>query len=525
MIHHPVLINGVWCEANFPVSSFKAVNPNTGKQLAESFPVSSFLDIDEQLQSQRTSTSLIEQVSPKIRAEFLRLLANKILDQKETLCETAFDETAINKEERLAMVEIPGMINQLNKAAEYCFNRTWSDITMDTEQNICSHRSKMPGSVVIFGPSGSPFLFNACGGINFAAAIAAGNSIIAKGSPNHPMTSLKLAQIIHSAATELCLPPGLFQFFHHTTFDLGYRLAAHPMIGALSFTGSFRSGLALKENADRAGNPVFLEMAGSNPVFLLAGAVATKKEQLATDLTKAILNNNGQLCTKPGPVFMVENKNSSQLIKLVVEAFAKESSKPMLTDVMARNLDTIITHFMRMGARKLTKKEFYGPTPFMYPNTVLVLDIKSYLKFSRQFQEEAFGPIAIFVTLEDSKQFEQVTKSLEGCLSCSIFAENTEEDNLVYGKIAPEIRRKTGRLIHDKLPDKIPMTSAMVQGGPFPSTGNPGYTSIGLPSSIKRFSVIHCYEGADSSRLPDDLRSTPPGNGTMRLIDGVLTDK
>ncbi len=63
----------------------------------------------------------------------------------------------------------------------------------------------------------------------------------------------------------------------------------------------------------------------------------------------------------------------------------------------------------------------------------------------------------------------------------------------------------------------------MSHGGPFPATGHPGFTAVGIPGSLLRFAVLHSYDDVREPRLPAELRDKNP-NGTMwRKIDGEWT--
>jgi alpha-ketoglutaric semialdehyde dehydrogenase len=46
----------------------------------------------------------------------------------------------------------------------------------------------------------------------------------------------------------------------------------------------------------------------------------------------------------------------------------------------------------------------------------------------------------------------------------------------------------------------------MNHGGPYPATGHPGFTAVGIPTSIPRFAALHCYDNVRPERLPADLR-------------------
>jgi len=519
MIHHPILVNGEWREASFPVSSFRAINPVTARILPDNFPVSSFLDLDEMLQAEENSRAAIEAITFEQRSEFLTNLAARLRQNAEELCQTANAETGLSTSFLLEH-ELPRMQQQLLDAARFCLDRSWRNITIDSRNNIRSLRVALNGPVVIFGPACNPFSLNSCGGNDFACAIAAGNSVIAKSNPVYPLTSLKLARLIHETAREKNFPVSFFQFFFHTTADLGYRLASHPMLGALAFTGSRKAGMSLKESADHSGNQSFISMTGMNPVVILPGAIAGQKAEIARKLTDAVLLNEGQTCARPSPVFIVENKESSGLIRSIVDEFNAGTCRPLLSDLVAHAADSQVSSFIRLGARKLTRKEFYQPNPFVYPYTVLHLDLKTWLKQAAQFQEEVFGPVIMFVTLENDLQFSEAIKPLYACCNLSVFAGISESDDHILKTIGPLLRRKAARLLFDRLPAQQVASQALVTGGGFPVSNHPECTFSGMPAAIARFTRIQCHDGFTQAHLPEDLRNDNAAAGILKLVDG-----
>ncbi len=103
---------------------------------------------------------------------------------------------------RLADVEMPRTINQLRQAATAAREGTWRMATIDTASNIRSCYSAI-GPVAVFGPNNFPLAFNGISGGDFAAAIAAGNPVIAKAHPSHPRTTQLMAQQAHEAAQQV----------------------------------------------------------------------------------------------------------------------------------------------------------------------------------------------------------------------------------------------------------------------------------------------------------------------------------
>jgi len=85
------------------------------------------------------------------------------------------------------------------------------------------------------------------------------------------------------------------------------------------------------------------------------------------------------------------------------------------------------------------------------------------------------------------------------------------------------MRARVGRFLNDKMPTGVAVTAAMNHGGPFPSTGHPGFTAVGIPASLRRFAMLACYDNVRPSRLPLILRDQTPESNPWRSIDGTWT--
>src|SRR5690606_17680969 len=95
-------------------------------------------------------------------------------------------ETGLPAEPRLRTVELPRTTGQLRQAAAAARDGSWRRATIDRQANIRSYYAPLGGPVVVLGPNNFPFAFNSASGGDFAAAIAAGNPVIAKANPGHP---------------------------------------------------------------------------------------------------------------------------------------------------------------------------------------------------------------------------------------------------------------------------------------------------------------------------------------------------
>ena len=114
-------------------------------------------------------------------------------------------------------------------------------------------------------------------------------------------------------------------------------------------------------------------------------------------------------------------------------------------------------------------------------------------------------------------------RDLEGSLTGSLYSATDGSDDEVYDRIAPILRRRVGRLLNDKMPTGVAVSPAMNHGGPFPATGHPGFTAVGIPASLRRFAMLECYDNVRSHRLPAWLQDASPNAAMWRSIDGKWT--
>ena len=66
--------------------------------------------------------------------------------------------------------------------------------------------------------------------------------------------------------------------------------------------------------------------------------------------------------------------------------------------------------------------------------------------------------------------------------------------------------REVGRLLNDKMPTGVAVSPAMNHGGPYPATGHPGFTAVGIPAALRRFAMLACYDNVRPARLPGLLQ-------------------
>jgi NADP-dependent aldehyde dehydrogenase len=142
------------------------------------------------------------------------------------------------------------------------------------------------------------------------------------------------------------------------------------------------------------------------------------------------------------------------------------------------------------------------------------------LSSPEQLQTEAFGNASLVVIVPDAAAAAKVLAHLEGNLTGSIYSDTRGSDDELYAQLAPLLRSRVGRFLNDKMPTGVAVTAAMNHGGPFPATGHPGFTAVGIPASLRRFAMLQCFDNVRPHRLPVALQNKNPNGKMWRLIDG-----
>lgn len=519
---HPVLIGGEW-RASSSSSTFRAINPGTRQGLEDSYPVSDWRDIDLALAAAHLAARELRETPGESIAAFLEAHAAAIERRADQIVAAGHAETALPISPRLKDVELPRTTNQLRQAAAAARDGSWLRATIDTKANIRSCLAPI-GPVFVIGPNNFPFAFNAISGGDFAAAIAAGNSVIAKAHPLHPTTSRLLAEAAHDAAKASGMPPGAVQMLYHMSPEDGLRLVADARIKAVAFTGSRQAGLKLKSAADVAGKLFFGEMSSVNPVVILPGALAESSDDIAQQLVTSMLMGSGQFCTNPGLVLLLVARETEAFIENVRARLAAAPAGTLFSEGGATALLSAIDALRKLGAVLVTGGERGDESSgHCIQNTLLRVPTDGFLANPRALQTECFGSASLLVVAETLEQLVQVVESLEGNLTGSIYSASPPGDDLAYQAVARALRPRVGRLLNNKMPTGVAVSPAMHHGGPFPATTQPHFTAVGMPAGIWRFTQLQCYDNVREERLPPCLRNENPSGSMWRNIDGQWT--
>lgn len=462
--------------------------------------------------------------SLKQRAAFMRAIAKEIENLGDELLRVTGEETNL-PEARLRNERARTMF-QLTSYADACERGDWLEARIDTA--IPDRNPPKPdirkmlvplGPVAVFGASNFPFAYSTAGG-DTACAFAAGCPVIVKAHPAHAQTSELVASAILKAAEKTNMPEGIFAHIHGASNEVGEALVKHPLLRAVGFTGSFVGGKQLFDwaNQRKMPIPVFAEMSSINPVFLLPEKLQESAEEVAKMYASSITLGVGQFCTNPGLIFGIEGDSLQTFINALGNEIKKIVPGTMLhpgifKNYVERRANSLAQEEVETVAVSETEAQLNQGAP-----TIASASGHAFLN-NPILHQEVFGPYSLVVRCKDMAEMVSIVNHLEGQLTATLMA--TVNDIRSNEELTEAVKNICGRFILNSVPTGVEVCLSMQHGGPFPSTTDSRFTSVGA-DGIKRFVRPIAFQNWSNELLPDELKDGNP-LGIWRTVNDQLT--
>jgi len=232
-----------------------------------------------------------------------------------------------------------------------------------------------------------------------AAALAAGNPVLAKPAEQTPITAFLAVELLHEAG----VPPGVLHLLPGAG-AVGAALVKDPRVMGVAFTGSNETGWAIQRAlTERRGAivPFIAETGGLNAMIADSSALP---EQVIRDVVRSAFDSAGQRCSAARLFFVQEDVAPGMIEMLVGAVEALDLGDPLdyATDVGPvidkEAMDKLNAHKERMRKAavelvNLTLPEALRVGTYITP-AVYQLDGADAL------QEEVFGPILHIVRFQ-----------------------------------------------------------------------------------------------------------------------------
>ena len=408
-------IAGRWVEGT---GSIKNINPSdTGDIISEYTSVT-----DDQFE-QAVSSAVIAQkewgeVGIEKKSQILIKIGDELIQRSKELGEL------LSREEGKPLAEGIGEVTRAGQQFQYygseCL-RLFGEKIPSTRPGFQVEISREPlGVIGIISPWNFPIAIPAW---KAAPAMMCGNAVILKPASLTPASAIALTEII----SKQDIPSGLFNLVLGSGSNIGNKIASHPDIVAITFTGSVEVGKKLYQNSSPLLKKMQMEMGSKNPLVVMEDA------NLNTAITCAAngaYGGTGQKCTASSRL-IVHEEIYAKFVEGLVENIKNLKVGHALDEGTqmgpASNESQYESNLSYIEIGKGEAKLAYGGNPmnmrtpgyYLQPTLFVDGDNKSRIN-----QEEMFGPIACVIPAKNLDHALEIANDTEFGLSSGIITQS-----------------------------------------------------------------------------------------------------
>ena len=255
-----------------------------------------------------------------------------------------------------------------------------------------------------------------------APALATGNTVVIKPPLQAPLAIMRIVELMQEI-----LPPGAIEVVPGGV-DAGAAIAANPLVGKLSFTGSTPAGRAVLKTAADNLTPALLELGGKNALIVFDDA------DLDLALRGAIEGaffNQGEACTAASRILLAD-----EIYDEFAERFAAATERMIVGDGMDRetHVGPLVTRehqervqeYLRIGAEEGAKvlgrasvprdprlKDGYWVAPTVFGG------VDRSMRIAR---EEIFGPVTALMRFSSYEEAIEIANDTEFGLVAGVYS-------------------------------------------------------------------------------------------------------
>ncbi len=395
------------------------INPTTGEVFA-SAPISNAADIDVAYKAAAQAFESWKHTTPSERSLAMFRIADLFEQNADELI--ALESENTGKPIGVTMSEeIPPMVDQIRFFATAARNLEGKSAAEYMKDHTSYIRREPIGVIGQVTPWNYPMMMAVW---KFAPAIAAGNTVVLKPSDTTPVSTVRMAEMIHEAGI---LPPGVLNVVTGNR-DTGRSLVEHEIPQMVAITGSVGAGMQVAQTAALDLKRVHLELGGKAPVVVFDDAdIAAAAEWIAV----AGYFNAGQDCTAATRVLAAASVYDDFVAAITEQAkntqtsFAKGPSDPdsFVPPVNNANQLARVTGFLERtpahaevtagGHRQGDRGYFVEPT--------VVANLQQQ---DEMIQSEIFGPVITVQKFGDEAEALRFANGVKYGLSASVWSKD-----------------------------------------------------------------------------------------------------
>ncbi|MFO7765219.1 MAG: aldehyde dehydrogenase family protein [Pelovirga sp.] len=412
-----LFIGGQWQQSQSG-QEISTINPSTGEKLG-CVPLANAGEVDLAVTAAAGAAPDWGRIPTRERAVLLNTLANRLAEHRQELGLMDCLDGGNALSGMIADVDwavdslryFAGLIGELKGET---FSRQERHLNLTWRQPY--------GVVAKINPFNHPFRFCA---EKAAAPLAAGNTVVIKGSEQAPLSSLRFAEICQDV-----LPPGVINVITGDA-STGQALVSHPLVRRIGVVGSVETGKAVLKEAAADIKHVSLELGGKNPIIIFPDADPIEAAKLA--IKGMNMNRQGQSCSSTSRVFVHESLHQAvreELVKLSSELpvglpwLAGIEVGPVVSEKQYQRVCNYIDSGLKEGGELLTGG--VRPTELELTNGFFIRPaiFDGITMDMRIAREEIFGPVMSIITWNDQSTMLKQVNQLDFGLTAMIVTES-----------------------------------------------------------------------------------------------------
>jgi len=348
------------------------------------------------------------------------------------------------------------------------------EVVVDDGETYAELHYKPIGVVGAIGPWNWPMMITIW---QIAPALRMGNSVVVKPSKMTPLSVLALVKVLNEE-----LPEGVLNIISGDR-EVGARLAEHPAVGKVMFTGSTAAGRAIIKSSADTVKRLTLELGGNDAGIVLPDA---DPKAIAEGLFWGAFLNTGQTCAALKRLYVHDDIYDAVCEELTAVAAAMPMGNgldennvlgPLQNKAQYDVVANLVEAARDGGARILLGGNPDTDQPgFFYPTT-LVADIDN---GNPLVAEEQFGPALPIIRYSTIDEAVEKANALDVGLGASVWSPNLAAAREVAARIEAGtvwINR------HGAVDPRIPFGGAK-QSGYGLEFGVEGLKALGVPQVI-----------------------------------------
>lgn len=271
----------------------------------------------------------------------------------------------------------------------------------------------------------------------WAAALAAGCTIVAKVSEYTPLTGMNLI----AALVEAGIPAGVVNLVNGDAAKIGDALLISTAVKKISFTGSTRVGKILMNGASLTNKKLALELGGNAPVIIMDDVDI---EHVAKTAVATKFRNCGQVCVSPQRFYVHQNiyaAFSDLAAKYAAELIIGDGLNtdtrigPLINETQQQHVMAIIDEAKDQGNKIITGGHTLPGGSFIVPTVIEVTNQEAEF-----LNKEIFGPVMPLISFTDIDEVIAKANSTPYGLSAYIWTNNLNHavyisENLEFGMV------------------------------------------------------------------------------------------